>query len=242
MQENRSDLIVLDKRLRTVAGFVRKGSVTADVGTDHAYVITYLVQQGIIPWGIGTDIHEGPLRRAQETVETYGVADRVQLLLTDGLDGVDGTLVGDVAIAGMGGEMIASILSRAQWLKNHRKHLILQPMTNAHTLRAWLYENGFEIREEKGVIEGKHVYTVMSVYYTGKVKMVDKVFALIGKMGTVRQEDRAYLSRMAQKCRDIACGRRRSQDTEKEKGAVEYEHLYECIQQMLTGRRDGNLT
>ena len=38
----------LSKRLSAVAGLVKKGSVIADIGTDHGYIPVYLYKSGII--------------------------------------------------------------------------------------------------------------------------------------------------------------------------------------------------
>ena len=58
----------LSCRLETVASFVDKGSIAADVGTDHGYIPICLVERGISPSAIGMDVREGPLMRAKEHI------------------------------------------------------------------------------------------------------------------------------------------------------------------------------
>ena len=52
----------LDKRLQAVAAFVPEGSSFADIGTDHAYLPVWLVEQGIITSAVAGD-HRGHVRR-----------------------------------------------------------------------------------------------------------------------------------------------------------------------------------
>ena len=87
----------------------------------------------------------------------------------------------DIVIAGMGGELIASILDRAPFVRDGRYRLILQPMTKQEHLRTYLYENGFSIlREVYATAEGKHYLTLL-VEYTGEKKTPTPFEALVGR-------------------------------------------------------------
>ncbi len=125
---------------------VRPGCALADVGTDHAYLPVWLAFHGLISGAVATDLRPGPLNRARENILRYGGSDRVAARLADGLSGVSPEEADDVVIAGMGGKMIARIISEAEWLKNGEKHLILQPMTSVEDLRTFLAEEGFAVR------------------------------------------------------------------------------------------------
>ena len=58
----------LSHRLETIASFVPKGSIVADIGTDHGYIPIWLLQQKIAVKAIAMDIGEGPLKRAREHI------------------------------------------------------------------------------------------------------------------------------------------------------------------------------
>ena len=156
-----------DKRLLCCAELC-VGGRAVDVGTDHGHLAVYLVEQGICKSCIACDINEKPLAAARSSIRAAGLEDRIEAVLSDGLDSIDPEGVTDVVIAGMGGELIAEIIQRAEWLKENRVNLVLQPMTKWDHLRRELYENGFDVRRELACTEGKFVYSVMQAVYTGE--------------------------------------------------------------------------
>lgn len=167
-------LFDLDNRLRLCAEFVRKNSRVADIGTDHAYLPVWLCKNNIAVHAIAADINPMPLERGIKTIEKYSATDVVIPRLSNGLKEINPDEVDDIVIAGMGGEIIASILNNARWIKNSKYHLILQPMTKAEILREYLYTNGFTIKNEKATVAENKLYTVMSVYYNNG-KAVEKL-------------------------------------------------------------------
>ena len=155
--------IELSPRLRMVADLVPAGARLADVGTDHAYLPAALILEGKIPSAIAADLRQGPLARARTTVREAGLTGRVAFRLCDGLKGIDPRETEAVAIAGMGGETIASILAAAPWTRERDLPLILQPMSSMSDLRLWLGQNGFCIVTERLACEGDTLYTAMLV-------------------------------------------------------------------------------
>ena len=62
----------LSHRLETIASFVRRGSIIADIGTDHGYIPIYLVKEGISPRA-GHGCAERAFERAKRHVHEYGL-------------------------------------------------------------------------------------------------------------------------------------------------------------------------
>ena len=189
-------MITLDKRLSAVAALVRQGSRLADIGTDHAYLPVHLVQAGVCPSAIASDIGAGPLDAARRTVTENGLTSEIALRLGNGLATVSAGEVEDIAVAGMGGETIAAILEAAPWVKNEGIRLILQPMTRAEDVRRWLLHNGFSVLEEHLIIDGRHLYPVMAAEYTAAPVCEDEV-AIYGGFFTA-EEGRPYRHMMAE--------------------------------------------
>ena len=99
--------IKLDDRLKSVASLVRNGKRVADIGTDHGYLVAYLVENNICPCGIAADLRKGPLENARQTVIQQGLSDKIELILSDGLENISPDSCDDIVIAGMGGNLIA---------------------------------------------------------------------------------------------------------------------------------------
>ena len=171
---------MLDKRLRLCAEMVR-GNRVCDVGTDHAYLVAELLTAGKCDSAVAADINEKPLRAAKATLEKAGISDRAELILSDGLKNIPENGITDIVIAGMGGELIARILSECPWLDG--KNLVLQPMSKAESLIKWLCGNGFEILEQRAVSDGKFRYTAINAVRTGiSPQEVTPLFEQVGKL------------------------------------------------------------
>ena len=154
--------IPLSSRLEAACRFVKPGDRVADVGCDHGYLGIYLIKNKIASHVIASDINEGPLNAAVFNAEKYGVRDRMQFFLSDGVKNIPhdfDTLV----CAGMGGDTMISILQAAPWLQSGNYRLILQCQSKRPELRRYLGENGWFIREESVIKDGRFLYTVMEV-------------------------------------------------------------------------------
>lgn len=173
---------MLDSRLRLAADLVRAGSRVADIGTDHAHLPVVLVREGRCPSAIASDVREGPVTNARRNVEEAALEAVISVRLGDGLHTVRPDEVDDIVIAGMGGETVAAILEEAPWLQDTRYRLILQPMTRAEKLRAYLFANGFAIREERVARVGRHWYTVLCAEFTGDVIEADQALCHVGRI------------------------------------------------------------
>ena len=170
-------------RLYAIASMVPQGAFFADVGTDHAYLPIYLAENNLIFHAVAADINRGPLLRAKGNIKKYNLEEKIDTCLSDGFEELDGNSFDTASIAGMGGILIALKLEKAP----RGKLYILQPMRDAHFLRAYLSSNGFELVDEKLAEEGNKIYTVIAVrdgkgvlsekeLYLGKLLKKDPLF------------------------------------------------------------------
>jgi len=152
----------LSSRLQKLADWVPQGAAFADVGTDHAYLPVWLVLQKRVASAIASDLRKGPLERARETGRTWG-AEGIDYRLGDGLAGIRPEEADVIAIAGMGGGNIVSILEAAPWTADGHHTLLLAPHTKSEVLRRYLMEHGYAITREALVRDHGIIYPVMEV-------------------------------------------------------------------------------
>ena len=162
--------IKINDRLLTAIPFIRDGRKFADIGTDHAYLPIYLLDKGIISSAIAADINQGPLDKANENIIKYGFENQIKTLLCDGLAKIEPDSVDDIAIFGMGGELIVKIIDEASWTKDSAKRLILQPMTHPEKVREYLAKNGFAILGETLSFDRGKIYQTICAQYDGIVR------------------------------------------------------------------------
>ena len=151
----------LDERLQAVAALVPKGSRFADIGTDHAYLPVWLVEQGLIPGAVAGDIATGPCQAARATVAMYGAADKIAVRQGSGLAVLSPGEADCIAICGMGGSTIISILEADMAVAKAAQRLLLQPMAGAAALRRWLVQHGWRLVDEDLVDDPPHFYEII---------------------------------------------------------------------------------
>lgn len=184
-----NEITRLSPRLAAAAEFVRQGALLSDVGTDHAYLPIYLLSQGIISRAIASDVVDGPLEKAREHINSFpSVSGKIELVKADGLRGIEKYSPTDITVCGMGGELIARIISEAPFTKNAGVNLILQPMTHAEDLRYFLCENGYRIIDERIAAEGERSYQIILASYDGVTRTVDELSALFGQLNIARRD------------------------------------------------------
>lgn len=156
----------ISKRLKAITNYIKPYQKLADIGTDHAYLIVYALQNGLIQSAQAVDNKIGPLTSAKQNCIKNGVVEQVDFTLASGLRELSREIE-VVVIAGMGGNTIQDILTENLETAKLVKRMILQANTHLDSLRKFLDETGFVIEEEEMVEENKKIYEIMQVRYTG---------------------------------------------------------------------------
>lgn len=169
----------LNQRLLTIAQFVPENSTVVDIGTDHALLPIYLLQNKIAVRVIAGDLNFGPLESARRNVMAAGLEKCIDLRLGNGLDIVEAGEAGVCVIAGMGGSTIRDIIKNGGCKAAALNRFILQPMGGSGPLRQWLAENGWQISDEEIISEDERIYEII-VAIPGKETTVDADLISVG--------------------------------------------------------------
>ncbi len=170
----------------------------ADIGTDHALLPIYLVENGA-PSALASDINEGPCERARVNVAAHGLADKIIVACRPGLDGIEAFAPDNIIIAGMGGEMIASILDASPYPRTSKCLLVLQPMSMQAVLRRYLAD-GYQILDELVVREHNKHYQIIAARFDGIRRTYTEAELRLGALNLARvrtaptEADRSWLN------------------------------------------------
>lgn len=171
----------LSKRLEAIMAMMPRGTVLADIGTDHGHVPVELLRRGLFSRAIASDVRKGPLKAAEKNVREAGLWDRIELRLGDGLHTVKPGEADCILIAGMGGPLMERILTEGMAAALAAKTLVLSPQSEIPHFRSFLQEAGFCIRDEAILEEdGKFYFLIKAEPGEGSAwQENDKLFGKI---------------------------------------------------------------
>lgn len=151
--------MALSKRLLALYRMVEPGSITADIGCDHALLAIALIQNDICDHVYACDLRAAPLAAAQQAVLQAGLQDRIFCRKRDGLSDLAFDVT-TVVIAGMGFETIRTILEAHPMELREGRSFIIQSNTHVEELRRWISEQRYTITAEDLVWED-HFYEIV---------------------------------------------------------------------------------
>jgi len=153
--------IRISVRLKEISKHIPKASFFADIGSDHAYLPSYVCLNDKEATAIAGEVNKGPYNKAKEVVNTFQLNNRIDVRLGDGLSVLESDEPDTLVIAGMGGKLIEYLLNKDLNKTLKINKLILQPNLDANRLRKWLIKYNYNLVNEKVIEENAHFYEIL---------------------------------------------------------------------------------
>lgn len=203
-------MIKINKRLETLSAFINYGDVVLDIGCDHGLLGIYLTLNKDVKV-VSSDINDKPLAKAKENIKKYGLTNKIETRLGDGLDVISSD-INTIVISGMGGLNIINILKSIKKYPNIKK-LVLSPNNDFKELRESINKLGFKINKETMVKDHNKFYLITEFiigkedvdYYFGKLDLNNSIvkeyyqyiyntnLEIINELGSSNNEKKLFL-------------------------------------------------
>lgn len=159
-------MIQLSRRLQVVADYVKEGNKVADIGSDHALLPVYLVQNRKTSYAVAGEVNDGPLQAAITQIRQAGLEQYIYARKGDGLAVIEANEVNTVTICGMGGALMRDILEagRLSGKLSGVTQLVLQPNVGEDNVRYWLAEHQYVIVDETIIEEDGKIYEILHAH------------------------------------------------------------------------------
>lgn len=184
----------ISSRLKAIFDYVDDNSRVVDVGCDHALLDIYLVNNLNNITCIASDINKNALNIARKNIDDYKLTNKIETVLSDGLDNlsIDNNTI--IVISGMGTNTILGILNNKKSFL--AKKIIIQSNNNLYELRSNMLKRGYIIEDET-VVHDKGKYYVTILFKKGKIKY--KNYELYFGPIILQKKDKQYLIYLAEK-------------------------------------------
>ncbi|AOG60615.1 tRNA: m1A22 methyltransferase [Spiroplasma helicoides] len=152
----------LTPRLFAITGMISDGETVADIGTDHGYIAIYLAKDNKANKIFATDIAEQPLNVAKNNINSFGVSEKIETILADGISWVKekNVKISSCIIAGMGSNTVLQILKEDN---DNIDCYVISSNTNAESIRLWVKKKKYFIESETLVKDNGLIYEIFKI-------------------------------------------------------------------------------
>lgn len=162
----------LKNRLLSIVSLIENDEEVYDIGCDHAYLDIFLTIYKNCKCH-ASDKSINALKYAKKNIATYKLQDKIETIVSDGLENIDIKENSTIVISGMGTTTITNILENKQIKK--AKTIIIQSNNDHEYLRKFLNSKNLTIKEEL-VLKEKDIYYITIKLVQGKQKLNKKDF------------------------------------------------------------------
>ena len=146
---------MISKRLKEIAKYTSGYNLLLDVGSDHGLLPIYALKNKYVNEAIASDINSKPLIIAKENFAKYNLD--IKTIIYDGIPKTNADVI---VIAGMGAELVISILEKTLNNAKNLKRLILAPNCDYDILRTYI-KGSFKIVDEDIIYDKNHYYEII---------------------------------------------------------------------------------
>ena len=146
---------MISKRLKEIAKYTSVYNLLLDVGSDHGLLPIYALKNKYVNEAIASDINSKPLIIAKENFAKYNLD--IKTIIYDGIPKTNADVI---VIAGMGAELVISILEKTLNNAKNLKRLILAPNCDYDILRNYV-KKSFKIVDEDIIYDKNHYYEII---------------------------------------------------------------------------------
>lgn len=225
----------LSKRLERVSNYIISNGILADIGSDHAYLPCFAIEQGLSLKAIAGEVVEGPYQSAKTNVAERNLSSQVDVRLGSGLTVLSKGEADSITICGMGGTLISQILEDGKDKLSGNERLILQPNINAESIREWLKKNHWKLVAEEILEEDEKIYEIL-VAENGDTAILSEEELLMGPF-LIKEKNQTFFKKWSSELvhlKNILERLETAQQNEKnEEKKVELIHKIELIQSVL---------
>ena len=145
----------ISKRLKTIADLVDTKRVI-DVGCDHGYLDIYLTLYKNCTC-IASDISSNAMKSCRENISRYNLNDKIETIITDGINNIKINKEDTIVISGMGTYTIIDILNN----KELSDTIIISSNNHLEELRRFMISIGYYINNEVYILEHGIHYVII---------------------------------------------------------------------------------
>lgn len=179
---------MIDTRLKAVSKYV-VGERLLDVGSDHAYLPIYLIEQNKIKYAVAGEVVKGPFENSKSNVKGYKFDDKIDVRLGSGLSVIQKDEQFDtITICGMGGPLIASIIKEGISYLNNTPRFVVSSNIYGESVRREMANLNYKIIAEEINFYNNKFYELI-VFEYGEDDLSDLEF----KFGPINLKDRTDL-------------------------------------------------
>lgn len=145
----------ISHRLQAIADLVETRRII-DVGCDHGYLDIYLTLNKNCSC-VATDISSKAMESCQENIRKYHLTDKIETMVTDGINNIKIDKEDTIILSGMGTKTIMDILSN----KELSNTIIISSNNDLEELRRFMVSIGYYIDNEVYIVENDIHYVII---------------------------------------------------------------------------------